>query len=344
MDDDAICSLLGVLPPHHVTRIERTRHLLVVARHPDVFLRQAVLVADDWIRLVWDDVQQMVVVCAWDWQTPPVIDMHCFEFVQAIAKAFRGLMRAYAKQILAEAAESRALHVRKGNALATLEKLGGVQLKLQALQEELPFTCEYCPARFSKKSAKAVHMSAMHGMKALTHCAGGSTCQVCGVQWWTTARLRSHLERSEVCRLVYSNADLGTPRPDEIVGKRSDKAWRVPTPVQGPAPSWTLFRPLEPPPEASPVRDDGVQTLQDLLRNAGVGEFENWLKQALRWILKFGSSMGDIGHFVQLYPHPWCDCFPVLQIMQQGQFCSDGEQHGCAFARGDGHNIWLCVL
>ena len=344
MDDDAVCSLLGVLPPHHVTRIERIRQLLVVARHPDVFLRQAVLVADDWIRLVCDDVQQMVVVCAWDWSAPSVIDMQYFDFVKTNAKALHSLIRTYAKQVLADAAERRALYVKKGSILSNFEKVGGVQLKLQAVQEEMPFTCEYCPARFSKKSARAVHMSAMHGLKALTHCAGGSVCQVCGVQWWTTARLRSHLERSEVCRLVYSNADLGTPRPDEVVGKRKDKAWRVPTPVQGPAPSWTLFRPLTPPPEATPVRDDGVQSLQDLLRNAGSGDFESWLKQALRWILKFGAAMGDFGHLVQLSPHPWCDCFPVLRTLQQRQFCSDGEQHGCAFARGDGHNIWLCLL
>ena len=224
------------------------------------------------------------------------------------------------------------------------EAVGGVQLKLQAVRDELPFACEYCPARFSKKSAMAVHMSALHGMKALISCAGGSDCQVCGMQWWSTARLRSHLERSEVCRLVYSNADLGIPELAEIVGRRSDKAWRVPTSVQGPAPSWALFRPSTPPPVQLPERDDGSQALQDLLHSAGTGSFESWLKQALRWILRFGSSIGDVGRLVQHCPHPWNDCFPALQSLQRAQFRSEGEQHGSAFARGDGHSLWLCLL
>ena len=118
MDDEAVCSILGVLHPLHVTRVARVRQLLVVASHPDDFLRQAVLVADDWLRLTLDDVQQMTVTCGWVWQFPTEVSMPCFAFVARHDKDIRALIRAYSKRVLRDAAESRDLHARRGEALA----------------------------------------------------------------------------------------------------------------------------------------------------------------------------------------------------------------------------------
>ena len=93
------------------------------------------------------------------------LDVHCFAFVTEHHEHLCRLLRAYPKHILKESIRDRDLHVRRGAALANLEKVGGVQLKLQSVQDELPYACDYCPARFSKKSARAVRMSALHGLK-----------------------------------------------------------------------------------------------------------------------------------------------------------------------------------
>ena len=128
------------------------------------------------------------------------------------------------------------------------------------------------------KAALAVHKSIMHGVRAATFAAPGTTCQVRSTQWWTTARLRSHVWRSAPCAAAYGHVDLGDPVGHEIQGTRKDLARRPPTPAAGPRPWWAMLRPTGfAPLGATP--DTAQEELSSVLQRCGTGSFEEWLKK-----------------------------------------------------------------
>ena len=104
------------------------------------------------------------------------------------------------------------------------------------------FPCDLCAACFPTRQRLATHCARAHGALSMASVAvRGSCCQVCGVEHWSTYRLREHLRRSEGCLAVYVGADLEAEGP--CGSARAQHAWRPAAKVSGPPPWWATLRP-----------------------------------------------------------------------------------------------------
>ena len=160
--------------------------------------------------------------------------------------------------------------------------------------------------------------------------------------WWTTSRFRAHLEKTELCRVVYANADLDVASPAENVGHRRDRAWQPPARVAGPCPFWATLRPTDLPPAPALAEVDAMQLLANLLSHTCQDNFEAWSKQALRWILKSGHDPQGPDELVHSSRHPWKEVVLLLLRLRKDGFIADLTQCGALLGLADGHNIWLC--
>ena len=200
--------------------------------------------------------------------------------------------------------------------------------------------CSVCHRVCSTKAALAVHQSIVHGRKASSHYAGGDTCQVCGVHWWTTSRLRAHVWRSPACACAYEHADLDVPDTFEVVGHRRDLAWKPPVPAIGPAPWWSTLCPTEDLPDTVPQHPASTG-LDALLAECGQCSFEGWARRALLWVCSHSGPL-DISQGKR--NHAWVDVLLAFSQLKEQQFCASELEIGDLVCAADGHNIWLCPL
>ena len=344
LEDDAVCSMLGVLPPADVLRVARVRQLRVLCMHPDPFLREVVSEACDWLQTTIADFNAMVHACAHDSGFPVLVLEHCWSLLRPHALKVPGLLRSYKRHVLRVLQVDSEFHLQRCRTLWKFEQAGGLQLKLVQAETELPHACDFCGARFQRRSGLAVHKLKMHGVQSVLSVAGGTECQVCRTMWWSTARFRAHLEKTEGCRLVYANADLHGPAAWEIVGHRKDGAWQPPVAVQGPCPWWATLRPGQLPQVAPATSVSSTQLLRSLLSQECDQSFEKWCKQALRLVLQYDHCCYAVDGIVQDSQHAWRDVIRVLLILKQNGFVAEHFQHGTLSAMADGHNVWLCFV
>ena len=342
LDDDALCALLGVLPPAEVLRIARVRQLRVHCLHPDPFLREVVQAAFDWLEQALHDLGHMWQVCYPEEPLPSLTPLNCWAPLASLASKFPALLRAFKQHWLRLLALDSDFHLRQCQTLWRFEKAGGIQLKLGQLASSLPHCCDSCGARFARRAGLAVHQLKMHGVRSVLSVAAGVECQVCRTLWWTTSRFRAHLEKTELCRVVYANADLDVASPTENVGHRRDRAWQPPARVAGPCPFWATLRRTDLPPAPALAEVDAMQLLANLLSHTCQDNFEAWSKLALRWILKSGHDPQGPDELVHSSRHPWKEVVLLLLRLQKDSFTADLIQCGALLGSADGHNIWLC--
>ena len=66
--------------------------------------------------------------------------------------------------------------------------------------------CHLCNKLLPCRRTLAVHLARRHGVDAAaTQVAHGTRCEVCGVEFWATDRLRVHLRKNRGCLLVYDH-------------------------------------------------------------------------------------------------------------------------------------------
>ena len=104
----------------------------------------------------------------------------------------------------------------------------------------LTHVCQECGAAFLTHRRLCVHLSKRHRQyargRSVVH---GTSCEVCSVQFWTTARLASHLNRSAICQSVYDGSDID---PESFTDTHAP-AWRPCIKLSGPKPFWATLRP-----------------------------------------------------------------------------------------------------
>ena len=341
LEDDALCSLLGVLPPDEVLRIARVRQLKVLCTHPDPFLREVVQAAFDWLECTLGDFSHMWRVCFPEEHLPELTPTTCWPVLLPLANRIPSLLRAFKKHWLDTLAVDSDFHLQRCKTLWRFEKAGGIQLKIGQLAGALPHACERCGAKFARRAGLAVHQLKMHGVRSVLSVAAGVECQVCRTLWWTTSRFRAHLEKTELCRTVYANADLEAVSTAEQVGKRKDRAWQPPARVEGPCPFWATLRPLDVPRPPPPPLIQDRQLLVELLSHTCQDSFEAWSKLAW-WILQHGRDPQGPDDIVHSSQHPWKEVILLLYRLQGDGFVADLLQCGALLGSADGHNIWLC--
>ena len=335
LKDSEICAIIGVAEPSVIGQAAVLRQLKVVLAHGPGFLWEAIEAEKSWLQQAVEAIRQATRRLGV--QGPPL----CDKTALCDLLPWQRRLPVWARRVTAAAAQHSAtdgpLALRKAQMLQKFERLGGVQIPIPTVGEGGQWSCTECGKSCSTKAALAVHRSIVHGDRASSFMAAGTTCAVCLTQWWTTARLRQHVWRSEVCSQAYQHADLNEPQSFEIVGSRRDLAWKPPVPVYGPHDWWTTLRPTgnvrrE---EAAAAEAEGYDKL--LLR-LGVGSFELWVKAAVDWVVK---TPNCTDFFPTLPEHRWAQVLPILSQLKERRFQSAGIEDADWLAAGDGKYLWL---
>ena len=288
LTESEVATVLDVLTAEETLRTERVRQLCLVASEGPGFLWHCLLEHQAWLRLAISDACCMRALLGFSAFSE--MDLHsALDFVRLHISDFRRMLRPYGAACRAARAGDRAAVCAKVERITRFEKEGGVLLHVEDIPEGL-YRCHVCSLSFQSRSSRAAHLSTVHGQRARVAAASGSACLVCGMEWWTTFRLREHLRRSPGCLLRYDEADLGDHAPFEHTGTRANKAWRPPTPVAGAVPWWAT---LWPEPTASPaVASDTIDLdgcpdedgLRQLLASCADTSWDSWIPSAFRWV------------------------------------------------------------
>ena len=127
-----------------------------------------------------------------------------------------------------------------------LRNMGGVCCRLPGPPSQGNCIRELCKRFFSTPCALAAHKQKSHGRAGIAAGFLGSRCQVCGTEFWTTKRLQMHLRKNPKCLTVCMESDVGSVEWERVsvvsVGKSGQ---RPAVKTAGPAPFWTLLRPVE---------------------------------------------------------------------------------------------------
>ena len=103
--------------------------------------------------------------------------------------------------------------------------------------------CHLCNKLLPCRRTLAVHLARRHGVDAAaTQVAHGTRCEVCGMEFWATDRLRVHLRKSRSCLLVYDHGDQER-NPETEVLDRLVHASRPAVRTAGPRPWWAQLCP-----------------------------------------------------------------------------------------------------
>ena len=109
--------------------------------------------------------------------------------------------------------------------------------------EGMGVPCHLCNKLLPCRRTLAVHLARRHGVDAAaTQVAHGTRCEVCGMEFWATDRLRVHLRKNRSCLLVYDHGDQER-NPDTEVLDRLVHASRPAVRTPGPRPWWAQLCP-----------------------------------------------------------------------------------------------------
>ena len=168
--------------------VARVRHLLSVLAAGPGFLWHCVQAADDLLELAWSAALQVLMTA--DSPARPKLE-GCQPSLLCLSvhhDALRRALRCYRKHCVSRNSERKQQAIAKAESIVSCESGGGAVFRAPATPCG-PYVCEYCPMRFVSKANKAAHQSTVHNVAAAVASASGSTCDVCGVEWWTTHRL-----------------------------------------------------------------------------------------------------------------------------------------------------------
>ena len=245
LDETEICAALGCLKSTECLAIEQARQLCTALDCGPGYLWFCLLQAPLWLQQALASVRMVASALSMNW---PLGDPRTAEQLHSLrqhASSMRRALPRYRRHCIESRRLLTPLVGQKAANIAAFEQAGGI-IVLIPLEPPGAYQCELCLKRFSAQSSLASHKATVHKHAAEVSAARGSACLVCGQEWWTTHRLKEHLRRSSVCRHTYCGADLPNADPCEVVGSKSDRAWRPPTTTTGPVPFWATLRPPAP--------------------------------------------------------------------------------------------------
>ena len=251
LTDEDVFTVLQIASASEMRYADQVRQLGWLLAEPDSRLHGLWMADTAWTSEITTALQEVV-----GWQG--ISTVQAWALVQGQPQIAGTWARRYLKRcVKAKAAESE---VRRPQLLAMqkLREAGFIFCKRPAQPAAAPsFACDFCSLAFTSAAARASHCQKVHAVAApAAEAALGSACQVCRVQFWTTARLKQHMRQSTKCRTVALAADLQAENIDRTIG--DVKAWLPATKLIGPQPWWACLSPLPenplPPTRVAPLR------------------------------------------------------------------------------------------
>ena len=238
LDDLAVYACLGVLSPDQARAADLIRHAgwLLSDGSP--------ILSDLWFdRGPWhQDVLWALQQCG---ETLGDSTAYSWDALVSNPARAKDWARQFARRCRAQAKRRRDTVRQQWSNLAAARAQGAffIHCEVKDRQESLHY-CKTCRQEFNSAAALGAHNRKVHGQIAqATAVANGSRCEACGVEFWSTARLRDHLRRQRVCLETWVAADI---MPTEEVRPTSYYAWRPACKAYGPTPWWATLRPQDP--------------------------------------------------------------------------------------------------
>ena len=248
------CAAVGVLLPQEALALARIRALSQVALRGSVFLQHLLVQEQSWLLAVFEDLRQ-----AQSWAPSAAVSSlltagtaHVFHS-WPLSKAQVG---SWLKRCRRACLDRRIPLHAKALAKAHMHRQV-VEAGCHFIKMTLPaghtrrIPCPECGQSFGTEAACAAHRSRMHNIRALASFGFGTACQVCSREFWSAARLREHLRRSQRCARIFEASDIQEQMPPAAAPLSSQLP---PVPLIGPVPWWATMEPGGPtdPPRQPP--------------------------------------------------------------------------------------------
>ena len=247
-NDEAVCLMMGILPPCQALIASRLRHACSIAKWVDMYTACMLVEERRWIDAIREDWLALLAVVALPVGVCPddgggkvmewFLSVHAYK--HEIKKAIRNAVAAWSRTthhqleaMLKHAAAATAFFKHGGEA--------GTFTKFAAA--DIPLPCSECGFQCASHAALASHMR-KHGQRSLMSQLGDMTsCQVCACEFWDVARLYMHLRKSPKCKAVFEASDI-----DLGVGAvaRVPAGVKPATRLTGPVDWWATRRPRTP--------------------------------------------------------------------------------------------------
>ena len=248
LTDDEVWAALVVLSPCEILRLERCRLVLTAARFGRGPLWIAMQASLGWANTICSDARMA-------FQGAPAEGTCLLSWAADKLATCQADMRAYRRACLRNRAAKQDAVLDRVKWLDALHASGGLsfQIKPGTVSE---FTCHICGVVCLTRASLASHRSRVHGELGMASTIQGTCCQRCGVEHWTTPRLRQHLRKRRSCLHSYLGSDL-----DYVAWEHSDQQALA----RRPAVKVSLARPfwfyLDPVPDATPATAQFAQHL-----------------------------------------------------------------------------------
>ena len=290
--DVEICNALGVLGPDDLLCCERVRLLIEIVRHGHGFLWELQVCERACLKEALNALRHVLEVVGRDWQLPQEAG-ECLTALQCRVEQGAALLRAFARKVIQDGREEGRRAQRLADKIKVHERDGCVVVARPHVGVEGLWCCRPCGQTFSSKAAFCAHRSIKHQKPALRARVAGTLCHSCAREFWSTARLRAHIQAVELCARRYRHADLNLPESFEIQGSEKRAAWQPVVSVNTVRPPfWASQTPTQ-------SQEDYVAEHEDELGLRGQGEDtgdcleillrgnappdEAWLSAMLQW-------------------------------------------------------------
>ena len=254
LDESQVCALLNALTPVEAFTVCQVRAFSQLVAKGSDFVRAALQLEGVWMRAVREAIMRvraMLKVPALDvFSDVPLASFWTAWTFDAAGTA--GLLRRYRKACVHQRADVAKSALAKARLHHQLDGMACTFVKIEEMRPlKRSSGCEECGQLFSTPAACAAHRRAVHGKRSLASYGFGSACQVCQKQFWTSAKLRDHLRRSQHCAQVFANSDIveaETPAQNPL-------SCAMPVvDLIGPRPWWATLHP-DPGRDMPPARD-----------------------------------------------------------------------------------------
>ena len=239
LTDEDVYTVLQIASADEMRHADLVRQLGWLLAEPDRRLHSLWMADSTWTSDVTTALKAVV-----GWQGINV--MQAWQLIEGQPPLAGIWARRYLKRCVKDKAAKSEMKRPQFMAMQKLREAGFIFCRRPAQPAKDPaHTCDFCSLAFSTAAARASHCQKVHAVAAPSAVAAlGTACQVCRVQFWTTARLKQHMRQSTRCRTVVLAADLQADNADCTTG--DTKAWLPATKLIGPQPWWAC---LTPPPE-----------------------------------------------------------------------------------------------
>ena len=243
LDDAAICACLGALSSAQARTADVLRHASWLLADGSPVIQDLWFDSGRWHQEVLDAI----------WCCGETFGCHrtfCWDEMVRDPERAKSWARRYAKKCRDNAKCRRQDARRSWANFAAAKEAGAFFVHIEdKASSSAHFRCATCKTVCSSAAALAAHQRKVHGKVAIaTEVASGSRCEACGIEFWSTARLRDHLRKQQACLAVWSAADVVHT---EEVAASSRYAWKPACRSFGPSPWWATLRPPAPSTEAT---------------------------------------------------------------------------------------------